>query len=287
MVHARLVQNTSSMFKKIILLAHFILACEMLHLLEYSNLQRIGCAFLMRVINVPLEVRSTTQREHVEAINQIYAGIVAWHVLAAHHLAELIKANQNMSAVILADGVKSATTFPPHARVVILIDLWGLPPTSDYLNTFSAAFPRCVFLAVDRARNGLDVAQFLRTGFAGFITHDEALDKLGAAIRAVAEGRVWTSPEVMRIYLNLTSHRTTERGEGVATLTSRENQVLDLLRRRYSNREMAMLLRICESTVKFHVSNVLMKLNVNDRRDLADNESLYGPGLRFPSAAAV
>ena len=259
----------------------------MLLLLEYLDLLMIGCAFPMRVMNVALEIRSATQREHVEAINQIYAGIIAWHVLAAHHLVELIKAN-NMSAVILEDGVRSATAFPPHARVVILIDLWGLPlPTSDYLNAFSTALPRCVFLAVDRARNGVDVAQFLRTGFAGFITHDEALDELGAAIRAVAEGRVWTSPEVMRIYLNLTSNRTMERGEGVATLTSRENQILDLLRRRYSNKEMAMLLRICESTVKFHVSNVLMKMNVNDRRDLAENESLYAPGLRSASAAAV
>jgi len=225
------------------------------------------------------------QRDHVEAGRQVYIGVIAWHLLAARYLVELVEANRNMSAIILADGIKSVAAFPPHARVVILMDLWGLPlPISEYLDAFSAAIPTCAFLAVDRARNGVDVARFLRAGFAGFITHDEAIDGLGTAIQAVAEGYVWTSPEVMRIYMNLTSHRSAVRGEGAATLTSRENQVLDLLRWRYSNKEMAVLLRISESTVKFHVSNVLMKLNVNDRRDLRDNESFYGPRPVTPSA---
>ena len=79
--------------------------------------------------------------------------------------------------------------------------------------------------------------------------------------------------------MDLTSKRPAVRESGLGTLTSRENQVLDLLRRRYSNKEMATLLKISESTVKFHVSNVLTKLNVNDRRDLTDKHSLYGPRL--------
>lgn len=238
--------------------------------------------------NVSLEIGPQIQRDHAEAPSQIYVGVFAWHLLAARYLVELVEANHNMSAVILTDDVKSATPFPAHARVVILIDLWGLPlPTSDYLAVFSAAIPRCAFLAVDRARNVTDVARLLHTGFTGFINHDEAIDGLGTAIQAVAAGYVWTSPEVIRIYLNLTSHGTAARGERAATLTSRENQVLDLLRRRYSNKEMATLLKISESTVKFHVSNVLMKLNVSDRRDLRDNESFYGPRHVAASAPSL
>src|SRR5262249_2335590 len=176
--------------------------------------------------------------DRVELATQIHIGIIASHLLAAHHLIDLVRVNQNMLPVILRNGVKSATVFPARARVVILIDLWGLPlPTSDYLDAFNAVIPRCVFLGLDRARSGIEVARFLRTGFAGFIPHEEALYRWGAAISAVAEGRAWTSPEVMRIYMNLPSERTTGRGHGVATLTSRENQVLDLLRRRYSNKE--------------------------------------------------
>lgn len=214
-----------------------------------------------------------------EATTRIYVGIVSSHLLAAHHLFELIKADPGMLPHTLAGGTKSTNCFPADARVVILIDLWGLPaPASEYLDAFVTELPRCAFLALDRARNEIDVAQLLRTGFAGFISHDEALHLLGPAINAVADGGVWAAPGAMRLYMNLTSPRAKVRGLRVRTLTVRENQILDLLRRRYSNRELANCLQISESTVKFHVSNVLMKLNVKNRRDLTDKELPFGAG---------
>jgi DNA-binding NarL/FixJ family response regulator len=132
---------------------------------------------------------------------------------------------------------------------------------------------------LDKSRTDIEVAYLLRAGFAGFVTHDQAFYMLISAIRAVAEGQVWASPEVVRIYMNLTSSRTGMRSSGSERLTVRENQILDLLKRRYSNKEMASLLGVSESTIKFHVSNVLAKLNVNDRRDLKERE----PGIPTPS----
>jgi len=235
----------------------------------------------MRPQIVVSSTRPLAQRDLVESENNhIYAGIVSWHSLAAAHLVDLVKANPNMTPVILADATNGSSIFPERARVVILIDLWGVSmSTAEYMDELSAAIPGCVFLALDRARNEMEIARLLRAGFAGFITHNEALYLLGQAIHAVAEGQIWTSPEVIRVYMNLTSKRPALRESGIGTLTSRENQILDLLRRRYSNKEMAMLLRISESIVKFHVSNVLMKLNVNDRRDLTDKQSFYVPRL--------
>ena len=222
------------------------------------------------------QVRSSVPRNQGEITNQIYVGIVTSHSLVTHHLVDLLKMN-NVLPVILGAGAKNAAILPTNAQAIIIIDLWGLPrPTSEYLDHFSATIPKCAFLALDRPRDGIEIARFLRAGFSGFITYDEALHSLAHAIKAIAEERVWASPEVMRIYMNLTSRRTMSQEAGVETLTIRENQVLELLRRRCSNKEMANLLRISESTVKFHVSNVLMKLNVNDRRDLTDTET---PGL--------
>jgi len=51
-------------------------------------------------------------------------------------------------------------------------------------------------------------------------------------------------------------------------LTARENQVLLLVIRRLSNKEIAGALGICERTVKFHISNIFAKMRVGDRRDL-------------------
>lgn len=203
----------------------------------------------------------------------IYVGLVVFHSLAAHQLVDLLKAN-NMSPLLLADGVKNIQAFPVDGRVVILMDLWGQPvPVTEYLREFSAAIPNCKFLALDSAKPGIDVARLLRAGFAGFITHEETMHLLAPAIRAIAEGRVWTSPEITRRSHEAASQRTTALG----MLTARETQILDLIRRRYSNKEMGVLLQISESTVKFHVSNVLMKLRANHRRELTNSEIFPGP----------
>jgi DNA-binding NarL/FixJ family response regulator len=220
--------------------------------------------------------RFFSPRNQIETIDQISVGIVASHSLVSHYLCDLIKSN-NMMPVLLADGTKSGAVFPSHTNTVVLIDLCGLPlPTSEYLNHFRAVISNCSFLALDRGRNEVEVAGFLRAGFSGFISHDDVLCLLGPAINAIAEGRIWTSPEVIRIYMNLTSKL-------IPALTLREHQVVELLRRRYSNKEMASLLRISESTVKFHVSNVLMKLNVSDRRDLTKTESGIRHSALFPA----
>jgi DNA-binding NarL/FixJ family response regulator len=201
----------------------------------------------------------------------IHVGLVVFHSLAARHLVELVRANK-MVPVILTDHVKIEHPFPASQRVVVLIDLWGLPlPLTEYLDALSAAIPGCAFLALDSAKPEIDVARLLHSGIAGFITHAESSQLLGDAIRAVAEGRIWASREIIRIYVELTSQRFTV-SSGEEMLTARENQVLELLRKRYSNREMAQLLRISESTVKFHVSNVLTKLKAHHRRDLANTD---------------
>jgi DNA-binding NarL/FixJ family response regulator len=235
-------------------------------------------------INVSGTQPDVPENQTIESANPIYVGIVASHSLAAHSFFDLIKQNPNMVPIVLPNGPDSVPAFPSDAKSVILIDLWGLPFSAfEYLDHFVVAMPKCAFLASDRARDGIEVARFLRAGFSGFISHDEALHLLGAAIDTIADGRIWTSPEVIRIYMSLTSKRTLFHADGTETLTLREHQVAELLRKRYSNKEMAGFLKISESTVKFHVSNVLMKLNVSDRRDLTDIETFPGPRLCKPS----
>ena len=220
----------------------------------------------------------SSESDRLEVGKIIRVGIISSHLLAARHLIELIEINPAITAFIISKKGKIGVDLPSNARVVILIDLWDLPvPTSEYLAALAAQIPGCGFIALDRTRNEIDVALLLRLGFSGFVSYEEALQRLAPAVHTVAEGHVWVSPGVMRIYMNLTCQHTHGRGVRARTLTVRENQVLDLLRRRYSNREVANFLRISESTAKFHVSNVLMKLNAKRRRDLMEEElSLEG-----------
>jgi DNA-binding NarL/FixJ family response regulator len=227
-------------------------------------------------IAVPL-TRLADQACKNEAGSKIHVGIIAAHLLAAHHLMQLVRAEASMLPVILTEGTNNSVVFPDGSQVVILVDLWGLTrPSSEYLDSLSLRIPNCVFLALDRPRSGNDVAGLLRAGFMGFVTHHEVPYLLAPAINMVAKGMLWSSPEAMGIYVNLTSRVAGRRGAG-EMLTFREQQVLELLRRRYSNREVGDVLGIAESTVKFHVSNILAKLNLTNRHQLTESVLRHAP----------
>ncbi|MGD0570137.1 MAG: response regulator transcription factor [Candidatus Sulfotelmatobacter sp.] len=209
-------------------------------------------------------------RRNAVPIVQLHVGLIASHPLVANYIRDLLLTlDMNVTSVVLQD-TDVATGMPAlQAYSVILFDIHDLPlPVSSYLDEFSTSFQSSSFLALDRPRETSDIADLLLLGFSGFMSYDQVPDLLGPAITSIAKGETWVTPEVMRKYMVMTSRRSPISESGNEILTKRESQIRDLLRKRYSNKEIAMLLNICESTVKFHVSNVLAKSNATGRRDL-------------------
>jgi DNA-binding NarL/FixJ family response regulator len=203
---------------------------------------------------------------------QMHVGLVVSHSLVAKYLCDvLVRLQMNLNPVPLLDAVTARSMLPRDGQSVVLVDLHDLPlPATTYLDAFSVSLDGG-FLALGQPREVSDIAHLLLSGFNGFLSYDQVPESLGSAIASVARGETWASPEVMRSYIRLTSHRSAVSDNGVEVLTKRESQILDLLQKRYSNKEIALFLGICESTVKFHVSNVLAKLNASGRRDLAQS----------------
>jgi len=111
--------------------------------------------------------------------------------------------------------------------------------------------------------------QMLYLGVAGVLTFSDDLnDQLPRAIRAVVEGRVWVTREVLSAYVNRTRTALYNLSVSDQGLTAREKEILDLLQRDFTNRMIAQRFAISERTIKFHVSNILRKLNLTTRRDL-------------------
>ncbi|MFE1177294.1 response regulator [Streptomyces sp. NPDC058773] len=111
------------------------------------------------------------------------------------------------------------------------------------------------------------VVPALRAGAAGYVYKDIDPEALAAAIRSVHHGHVLLQPEVAGALL---AQEENNGGQGRGTsLTDREREVLGLIADGRSNREIARALVLSEKTVKTHVSNILMKLDLADRTQAA------------------
>jgi DNA-binding NarL/FixJ family response regulator len=113
------------------------------------------------------------------------------------------------------------------------------------------------------------VVESLRAGASGFLLKDVPADELVTAVRVVHGGDAVVSPRVTRRLLDrfATMLPTATQGQPaqLPELTERERQVLLLVARAMSNAEIAAHLVLSETTVKTHVSNLLMKLGLRDR----------------------
>ncbi len=121
----------------------------------------------------------------------------------------------------------------------------------------------------------------LQAGALGYVLKDITAEQLATTIRVVAQGQVLLHPDVAHKVLASFSSAPIEPamiapatpafvgGSDVAQLTEREREILALLARGASNREISETLYIASGTVKNHLSNILGKLGVRDRTQAA------------------
>jgi DNA-binding NarL/FixJ family response regulator len=105
----------------------------------------------------------------------------------------------------------------------------------------------------------------IRAGAAGFLLKDQAPERLAEAVRTVANGEAILAPRATaRVLEELTQPRTTQSPK-LLLLTPRERMVLELMAKGRSNDEIAEELFVSVPTVKSHVSNLLTKLDLENR----------------------
>lgn len=111
------------------------------------------------------------------------------------------------------------------------------------------------------------VFEALRAGASGFMLKDAPPEQLLEAVRVVARGEALLAPAVTQAVIERFAKlpRTEDLAGLAGDLTPREREVLLLITRGHSNREIAHELVITEGTVKTHVNRILMKLGVRDR----------------------
>ena len=134
-------------------------------------------------------------------------------------------------------------------------------------------YPECRVIVLTTFDDDEMVFDGLRAGAIGYLLKDAPSEKLAEAIRVAARGETFLQPsvaaKVVAEFARLT-RKTAERSSSlIEPLSERELEILRLITRGASNREIADNLFLAEGTVKNHVTNILGKLGVRDRTQAA------------------
>jgi DNA-binding NarL/FixJ family response regulator len=116
-----------------------------------------------------------------------------------------------------------------------------------------------------------DVLACAEAGISGYVMHNGTAEDLVAAVRSALRGELMCSPRVAALLFNrmatLSNSPLTDLAD--APLTRREREIAVLVARNLPNKEIAQHLRLGPTTVKNHVHNILQKLNIHRRGDVA------------------
>ena len=180
------------------------------------------------------------------------------HPVFRQGLATIIETEPDMVLVAQAsDATEAITAYRRHRPDVTLMDL-RLPGMNgtDALIAIRGEFPNARIIMLTTSDSDGDIHAALRAGAVAYVLKSMPKNELLAVIRSVHSGKRHVPPEVAA---RLAEHM------GEEDLTSRELEVLRLIRDGYRNKQIADQLTIAESTVNYHIKNLVGKLGANDR----------------------
>lgn len=198
----------------------------------------------------------------IQQSNMIRVLIADDHAIMRQGLTALLEQEPDLTVVAQAsNGQEALTMFREYQPDVTLMDVRmpqmdGVAAITALCTEFEAA-RIVVFTAYDGDE---DIYRGLRAGAKGYLLKDAEPDELFLAIRTVVSGKKYIPIAV--------GAKLADRMDN-AQLSDRESEVIRLIATGKSNHEISEILHISESTVKFHINNILGKLGVSDRTQAA------------------
>ena len=161
------------------------------------------------------------------------------------------------------NAARAVDLFQSLAPDLVLVDV-TLPGKSglELVKDLKARHPGAVFLAISMHEESLYAERILRAGASGYITKQQPPGELIKAIRQVLDNRVYVSKEVSENLLRRISGQPRPGLSPMEILTDRELEILQLMGRGKSPKEIAWQLHIAGKTVAVHCANLRHKLNL-------------------------
>lgn len=194
--------------------------------------------------------------------NTIRVMLVDDHAVVRSGLSAFLMVNPDLELVGEAeDGQQAVLRAGLLQPDVILMDL--MMPVMDGVAATQAIkrqYPAIQIIALTSFHEDELVQGALRAGAVGYLMKDVTARELAAAIRAAKAGKMTLSPEATQALV-----RAAQQAQETEALTEREREVLKLMVEGLNNAEIADRLVVSLSTIKYHISNILGKLGVDNR----------------------
>jgi len=194
--------------------------------------------------------------------NKIRIMLVDDHAVVRSGLGAFLSVNPDLELVGEAENGEQAVVRANLLKPdVILMDL--MMPVMDGVAATQAIKkqnPQIQIVALTSFQEDELVQNALRAGAVGYLMKNVTARELAAAIKSAKDGKMTLSPEAAQALV-----RANQQAEETETLTDREREVLKLMVEGLNNAEIAERLVISLSTVKYHISNILMKFGVDNR----------------------
>ena len=190
-------------------------------------------------------------------------------------LITLLSTMPDFEVVGQAENGQHALEVAPHCRPdVVLMDL--RTPVLDGVKAtrrLRTELPSAKVVVLTTFDDDESIFEAIRAGALGYLLKDRPSEALAEALRQAARGESFLTPRVAtRLVQRVATQNSAPSAvtpPGLSELTAREKEVLTLLGRGATNKDIARALNVAEGTVKNHVTAILMKLGVGDRLQAA------------------
>lgn len=198
--------------------------------------------------------------------------IIDDHAIVRHGLRSILELEREIEVVGEADDSATALQIIAEQQPAIaLLDLslgtQGTGGGIDLCRTITACFPETSVIVLTTFLEEDLVLRAIRSGAKGYVLKDVDAVDLVKSVRAVSRGESALDTRTATLVMKNLSAQP-EHHDPVGDFTERELSVTRLLAQGYSNKEIGERIAISESTVKFHLRNVMRKLNVHNRAEV-------------------
>jgi len=199
--------------------------------------------------------------------NKIKVMVVDDHPLVRHGIKTVFEAYDNIEMVAEAENGKEALEICEKCKpdIVIMDMIMPILDGAEATAQLIKRFPDIKVIALTSFNDKDLIKKSLKAGAVNFILKNISGAKLVKVIRDVYRGKFVLSPHATKILLTELREKTDDN----IKLTKREKEILALIVEGLSNKEISKRLFLSNSTIQFHVSNILSKLGVSKRTEAA------------------